>query len=300
VNSKPLKAVRLPLRVLEAHSRSFLSSLRNHRPETRGTYQRALREFIRWCAADRRCRFRVQDIERYKAYLVETRQFSAVSVSTYLTALRRLCAYLVAKRVLRDNPAASVPGFERPRFHSRDSLGPDDVQRLLLCLVATDERGLRDRAIILLMLTAGLAEIEIVRADVGDLSGTAAQATLSVQGKGHTRKDEVVSLPVSAVEAVQAYLMRRGAGHRGDPLFLSAGNSSRGNRLTTRAVRDRVNFYLRQAGISRFRGDKKVSPYSLRHTAAVLLARGGATADEIREKMRLGTVATAKLYLQTP
>jgi integrase len=66
--------------------------------------------------------------------------------------------------------------------------------------------------------------------------------------------------------------------------------------MTTRGVRDRVNIYLELAGIKRG-PTRRITPYSLRHTAATLMASQGATADEIRKRLRLGSVATALLYI---
>jgi len=69
--------------------------------------------------------------------------------------------------------------------------------------------------------------------------------------------------------------------------------------MTTRGVRDRIGMHLRRAGVVGT-GQIPLTPYSLRHTAATLMARAGATADEIQQRMRLGTVATARLYLDEP
>jgi site-specific recombinase XerD len=67
--------------------------------------------------------------------------------------------------------------------------------------------------------------------------------------------------------------------------------------MTTRAIRDRVNLYLREAGIRRGSDDSAVAAYSLRLTAALLLREEGATTEEIRKRLRLGTMTTARIYL---
>jgi site-specific recombinase XerD len=148
-----------------------------------------------------------------------------------------------------------------------------------------------------LMISCGLAEIELIHADVRDMKGLSGQTILMVQGKGHTAKDQVVFLPEAAREAVTLYLAGRPEVRPGDPLFASAGNRTRGERMTTRGVRDRVNASLERAGIRR-EGGKRVSPYSLRHTAATLLVRSGVTVDELQQRMRLGSRATAEYYFK--
>jgi integrase/recombinase XerC len=294
--NRPQK-LRMSRAVLGEYLEGFLRSLRNKRPETRGTYQRALREFVRWFVADGRVRFEIRDIERYKRHLTHRRKFAPVSVSTYLTAVRRFCEYLVRKGVLRQNPAREVGGNERPRCHSRDFLLPEEVERLLGAIDRSDERGLRDYAIVKLMLVCALSEIEIIRADQGDLTGNGQETHLAVQGKGRMTKDAVVVVPQDVLEALEAYLSRRSPLAPDQPLFASAGNRTRGSRMTTRGVRDSVNSWLERAGI-RQEGTRRVTPFSLRHTAAVLMARGGASADDIRQRLRLGSLTTAMLYIE--
>jgi integrase/recombinase XerC len=289
--------VRLSRKALERHFDGFVASLRRATPETRGTYTRALREFVRWFPPDASFRFRVADVRKYKRHLEVRKKLSAVSVSTYLTAFRRFCEYLVHKGVLKENPGRYVGGNSRPTAHSRDYLTPADVQAVMTAMVPLDIRGARDHAMILLMLRCALSEIELVRADREDLAAEGDLVRLMVQGKGRTSKDEAVVLPPDVRDAVTRYLALRGKAAPHDPLFASEGNRTRGQRMTTRGIRDRVNLGLTAAGV-KGGSVRRISPFSLRHTAALLMAQEGATAEEIRQRLRLGSNATATLYLQ--
>ncbi|MEW6510598.1 MAG: tyrosine-type recombinase/integrase [Bacteroidota bacterium] len=281
---------------LARHYDGFLRSLRQKRPETRGTYGRALREFLRWSPRIRGRPLTQEGVERYKRHLSDAKALSPVSVSTYLTALRRFCEYLVRAGVLDENPARAVGGNSRPRVHSREALSEPEVEALLASVDRADERGKRDYAFLHLMVSCALSEIEIVRADVGDLLIDGGDARLRVQGKGRVHKDQAVTIGPEVRRTLQEYLAVRGSVQDDEPLFTSAGNRTRGKRMTTRGVRDRVNIYLEQSGLKRGI-DRRVTPYSLRHTAAALMARAGATADEIKARLRLGSVATAMQYL---
>lgn len=294
-------SVRISFRSLQKYQEGFLRSLLRKRPETRGTYQRALRSFLNWFQKDGKCRFRVGDIERYKRYLLKKKKLSEVSISTYLTAVRRLCDYLVREGVLSDNPGKLVGGSHRPLAHSREVLTPAEVQALFeavsMDLVQdTDERGFRDLVFVKLMVACGLSEIEIVRANVQDLRLDREKSVLWVQGKGRVRKDAPVALPTDVLAILERYLACRGMLRPTDPLFASAGNRTRGERMSTRGVRERVNRCLGAAGVKDGKNGK-VTPGSLRHTAALLMAASGASADEIRERMRLGSTETAMLYV---
>lgn len=292
-NNRP---IRLSFNNLQAHTTGFIASLKDKQPETRGTYKRALHEFTRWFRVDGNFRFRVEDVERYKKYLARKKNLAAVSVSTYLTALRRLCQYLVERRVLTGNPAKNVSGNRRPETHSRQVLPAGAVEMLVAGIKRDDAFGPRDYAIIRLMVDCALSAIEIVRMNVGDLAVKNDQPMLAVQGKGRWEKDQLVPLTPEVKKALDQYLITRGPSHPDKPMFLSAGNRTRGMRMTTRGVRVRVNGYLETAGIKKGRM-RRVTPYSLRHTAAAMMADAGASADEIKQRMRLGSLATASIYL---
>ncbi|MER3524826.1 MAG: integrase [Ignavibacteria bacterium] len=275
----------------------FLSTLSN--ANTRGTYERSLREFLRWERNDGGFRFRREDVERYKHHLVAAKRLSPVSISTYLTALRCFCRFLVAHDALPYNPAAEVEGVASPRQHRRASLSPDELTRLLDTLSVENELASRNSAIIMLMVECGLSEVEIVRLNIGDYIKDGARRILAVQGKGKTSKDDRIVVTGAAAHAMDRYIAwrRKNAGDELDTalaLFVSVGPRSPGARLTTRTICAMVNRHLRKAGIKRH----NVTPISLRHTAARRMADAGASPDEIRTRMRLGTVQTALLYLR--
>lgn len=269
--------------------------LKDKSPETAGTYRRSLNEFERWFVQQKgNFKFTTDDIEAYKTYLMKTRGLHQVSVSTYLTALRRLCQYLVDIGMLTENPARSVKGNRRPSTHSRAVLTQSEVDTLLQAMSDSNAIGKRDLAIVYMMLYAGLSEIELIRANIQDLEQTLMGWYLRVQGKGRTVKDQQVPIDSPVVEKVKDYLDTRKRVHPEDPLFVSHGHRSEGNRLNTRSVRSRINLHLQEANIKR----KGVTPHSLTHTAALLWLNNGMSVDEVKERMRHGTIETTMIYFK--
>ncbi len=263
--------------------------------ETVGTYRRSLNEFERWFAGkNSNFGFRQQDVQDYRDYLSNERGLSSSSVSTYLTALRRLCAYLVSTGELESNPAEGVKGNARPTSHSREALTESEVERLFEVLDGESLIVLRDRAIVALMVYAGLSEIEIVRASCGDLDQTLLGLFLNVQGKGRVAKDQHVPLEGAAGEIVEAYLLARPQRTPEDPLFVSHGHRSDGDRLTTRSVRGRINLHLKTADLKR----PGISPHSLTHTAALIWLTNGMDVNQVQERMRHGTLETTMISLR--
>lgn len=290
-------AVRISSQRLLAYHAGFLKDLRKCKLETRGTYERSLREFLRWFPTDRKFQFRIEDVERYKSHLSKGQKLSPVSVSTYLTALRRFCDYLVGIDVLERNPAREVKGNKRPQQHSRETLSAQDVQALFREIERVDERGFRDFAIVKAMVGCGLSEIELIRANIGDLRTISSSMVFFVQGKGEVTKEAAVILPNDVKEAIQGYLAFRKDADDSEPLIMSAGNRTRGKRMTTRGIRERVNLYLGRAGLKSGKA-RRVTAFSLRHTAATIMAQNGATVEELQSRFRIGTPGTAMIYIK--
>lgn len=261
--------------------------------ESIGTYRRSLNEFERWFLARKgRFFFTTEHVQDYRDYLDEERGLSSVSISTYLTALRRFCRYLVERGIIDDNPARAVRGNPRPSDHTRAVLTEEEIQRLHTSMEAESQIGKRDIAIVYLMLYAGLSEIEVARANIGDLEQTLLGWFLRVQGKGRTSKDQQVQIDPPVMEKIRIYLDTRGRIRPEKPLVVSHGRRSDGTRLNTRSIRARINGHYRDAGIVR----SDVTPHSLTHTAAMLWLRNGMAEEEVRRRMRHGTLDTTRIY----
>ena len=282
------------LRELKQHLDAFVEDyLAEKSKETAGTYRRSLRTFEAWFIKPHiNFRFRTDDVRAYKRHLVEERELSQVSVSTYLTALRRFCQYLTDAGYLEANPAKAVKGNRRPDTHSRAILTETDIAALLTVVGGPAPIDKRDAAIVHSMLYAGLTEIELVRADVEDLEQTLMGWFLRVQSKGRTVKDQQVLIDEPVLERLQAYLATRTGLKPSSPLVVSHGHRSHGKRLNTRSVRSRINRHLKEAGIKR----RGVTPHSLTHTAALLWLNEGMALEEVKERMRHGTLDTTMIY----
>ncbi|MDA0683275.1 MAG: tyrosine-type recombinase/integrase [Bacteroidetes bacterium] len=291
-----LQGIDVGVQQLERLIGDFLTIyLKEKSRETVGTYRRSLNEFERWFVKGKgACRFRSEDIEAYKTYLMEERGLHQVSVSTYLTAVRRLCQYLVDIGMLEENPARSVKGNRRPATHSRKFLTESDIDQLLDALGVVNDIEKRDRAIVYTMLFAGLSEIEIVRCNVQDLEQTLLGWYLRIQGKGHTVKDQQVPIDPQVMDALRLYLDTRDRIRPEDPLFVSHGHRSDGQRLNTRSVRSRINHHLERAGVKR----EGISPHSLTHTAALIWLNDGLSIEEVQQRMRHGTLDTTMIYFR--
>ena len=292
------KPVKMKLTALTGYVENFIASYSDKSKETQGTYQRTLREFVTFFGADKQFHFRVKDVERYKNHLITTKKMKDISVAAYMTSLRRLCQYLGESGVIEKNPAKSVQGGRRPAAHARTFLTIEDIELLLNSIEADTPTGLRDKALILTMLGCACAELELTNATVGDLKKVDNAWVLYIQGKGKSIKDEPVIVPKATFTALEKYLDSRGKNIPEDsPLFLSYSNRAQGKPMSIRGIRETISVHLKNSNVKRGR-DLKLTPFSLRHTAGILLAEQGATPEEIMKRMRIEWRPTAMLYFR--
>jgi site-specific recombinase XerD len=130
----------------------FTANIRN--ANTRRAYARAATEFATWC--ERQGLQELRDLEPvHVAAYIEGLQgrLSAPSIKLQLAAIRVLLDWLVVGQVLAVNPASSVRG---PRYSVKKGktsvLSAEEARALLDSIEPTSLIGLRDRALIALMV----------------------------------------------------------------------------------------------------------------------------------------------------
>lgn len=265
-------------------------------PTTLDAYRKGLDVFMAWLLATGRAGdVTPETVRKFKAELAET--YSAQTVNLRLAAVRSFFRYLVTTDRLAVNPAAEVRGMKRPksRRHKRDALTDGEVVDVLeTCQIGT-LLGIRDRAILSLMAFCGLREIEVHRANLGNLKTQGDRLVLEVHGKGRLEADQVVIIPRHEERALRAWLThRRTFRHHGagDPLFISLSNRSRGARLSLRSIRGVVKARYATAGVV---GDDKTA-HSLRHSAITNAIRQGGSPMQVQAMARHSSFDTTLGY----
>lgn len=230
------------------------------------------------------------DVKSFKEYLVNEKKLKPATVSSYLASVRSFYAYSEDNGI--ENIAHRVKGVTDSRSFKKEPLTPDQARRLLASIDRGTEKGMRDFAILNLMLRTGLRDIEIVRANCKDIQTKAGVDVLYVQGKGRASKDSFVVLTPKALSPIATYLEKRGNVNERDPLFASVSSRNAGERLTVRSISRIAKSALRAIGID----DERYTAHSLRHTAITFSLLGGATERDAQQMARHANITTTMLY----
>lgn len=263
--------------------------------KTRETYRRDLRSWADYLTSQGFTLMQAtrETVLEYRTHLQDDGR-KASTINSYLTAVRRLYAWLEAQRAY-PNIAADVKGLKRSKQGAKDALTKDQAKHLLSNKPQTIE-GLRNYAILSLMIRAGLRTIEVARADYADIRQQGGALVLYVQGKGYSSKEDYVLLTDDAVTPIWHYLdARREAGeHLKDdsPLFASVGNRNRGGRMSTRTISRIVKRAMEREGI----GSARLTAHSLRHTAVTFALSAGASLQAVQAMARHASINTTMIY----
>jgi site-specific recombinase XerD len=220
----------------------------------------------------------------YLSCLRERGQASHTVCRTY-GALRCVFRFLIREGCLSKDPMEPI---ERPR-KERNLIKPLSIEQVALLIGQPDKKtveGLRDRAIIMLILDSGLRVSEAVSLELDRIDW--ANCTLTVMGKG--RKERAVPFSATTCEALLAYSRLRRELGVGSPKFF-VGRT--GNGLERTKIR---RIILRHGARARITG-VRMSPHTLRHTFAFFYIRNGGDAFSLQEILGHNTLEMARIYV---
>jgi integrase/recombinase XerC len=228
------------------------------------------------------------DLRGFVATLHEA-GYAKTTIARRLASLRSFFRFGQRDGWAATNPAKPLRNPRQPRTLPH-FLSTEDLGRLLEAPPADEPQGLRDRAILETMYSAGLRVSEVVGLDDDDVDR--AGCVIRVRGKG--KRERLSPLGSFAFVALDQWLdVRRLAPallrdkNPRLPLFVNRS----GKRLTTRSVGRMLEKYLRQTGL-----DRRTSPHSLRHSFATHLLDRGADIRSVQELLGHKSLVTTQIY----
>lgn len=230
------------------------------------------------------------NILNYKDSLLDS-GMSSLTVGSYLTVVRKFYEWTEANKIY-PNVAKGIKTPTRKQQFKKQPLQPLQARELLKHLKTTNKR---DFAIVNLLLRTGLRTIEVVRANIEDITFKGDKRVLLVHGKGRDEKDAFVILTDKAYKPIESYLEERGRSNIKEPLFTSTSNNNKGGRLSTRTISYIAKEALKAIGLD----NKSFTAHSLRHTTAVNILRAGGSLEMAQFTLRHTNPATTQIYTST-
>lgn len=226
----------------------------------------------------------------YRKYLGET--YAKATAARMFSVARRILQEYVYQGILPTNPAAGIKTFSVANETPYTTLKKGEAQDLLKTIDTTTTKGMRDYAILSLLLRTGLRRSECSALNISDLKLEQGH-TIAVIRHGKGDKRGIVKVPVDVVRAIEAYLE---AAERKDtpleaPLFVGF---DRGDHPTAERVSDKLlERLVKQAGV---KIGMDLSPHCLRASFITLTSEGGARLEQVQYAARHADPRTTQRY----
>lgn len=271
----------------------FTAQIRN--PNTRRAYVKAVGEFCVWLEARGAPSITAVNSIHVAAYVEELgRRHAAPTVKQRLAAVRMMFDWLATGGALPFNPASAVRGPKHVVKRGKTPvLDPGEARQLLDGIDVTTHAGLRDRALIGLMVYTFARIGAATGMRVADVYVQNRRLWVNLREKG----SKVVALPCH--HNLETYLEEYldGCGLRSDPqgsLFRTFG---RGTRRLTRTPLPQANAYAmiqRRAAAAGLR--TRVTNHTFRATGITAYLKNGGTLEKAAAIANHASTRTTQLY----
>ena len=258
----------------------YLAHGRNASAHTVDAYRRDLQAFAGFAGELFPDRVTVKTVRGFLAFL-HRRGSAGRSTARKLACLRAFYRFR-RQRGEQDLDPVGVVRTPKGRPALPKVMDVAAVIALLEAPPATDDRGLRDRAVFETLYASGLRISELTGLREGDVDF--ASGLVRVLGK--RRKERIVPIGDPALRALRAYL-RVSPAAPGGALF----RNRRGKGLTARSVERSMAKYLRILGER-----TGLSPHSLRHAFATHMLDNGADLRAVQELLGHASLKTTQIY----
>lgn len=206
----------------------------------------------------------------------------------YLIALRQFFRYL-------NHQQRSGLDYRQIHLHAQPSLKTQvltevNLIRLLKSPDVSSEEGLRDRAILSLIISTGLRVSQVSLLNRADVLLTIETAHLKLP-----TSTQAIKLPEPARTAISSFLSARHDNY--SPLFIrykgevNGENNGEKMRLSPRSIERMVKKYERLTHLK-----INVTPQTMRHSFALNLLRTGKDVEEVKESMDYSSIMSVKRY----
>ncbi len=260
---------------------------------TRRAYARAIRDFLAWYRETGQIGLSKAVILRYAATL-KAGGMGAGSINQRLSAIRKLALEAADNGALAQGAAngiVAVKGVKQAGTRMGLWLGREQAQALLDMPDTTTLKGLRDRAMLAVMLGCGLRRSEVARLAFGHIQEREGRWLITdLVGKGNRTRSVV--MPDWCKAAIDAWA--RGAGVSGGPVLRAVNKGGQAGEAISEVG---VSWVIKEYGHAL--GFDELAAHDLRRTYAKLARKGGADLEQIQLNLGHASLKTTERYLGT-
>ena len=263
--------------------------LRNR--STRKNYLHAVKRFLAFCELRQRSLVAItpRDVGEY----LDQMPNSVATKKLHLAALRHFFDSLVNRHAVLLNPASSVRGARLQVIEGKTpEIGVAQARKLLRSIDASNLVGLRDRAILGILIYTAVRVGAVADLVVGDFYDVGTQHCLRFQEKGG--KSREIPCRHDLQLFLSEYVSNAGIADNKSPLFLTA--LRRTNTLSERGMTSGDIARMVKRRCRRIHLPARFSPHSFRVTTITDLLSQGVPLEDVQQLAGHADPRTTRLY----
>ena len=210
---------------------------------------------------------------------------AASTVSRVLASIRSYYLYLLRKGQIDSDPtmALTSPHIDKKPPHV---LSNDEINLLLEQPKLSDNKGIRDKAMLELLYATGIRVSELIGLDTDDINLSMGYIRCS-----NSKSERIIPVGNKAVDSLKLYLEKaRGSMIKNEDepaLFVNR----MGARLSRQGFWKIIKQYQESSGIK-----EEITPHSLRHSFAAHLIQNGADLESLKSMMGHADISSTQVY----
>ena len=269
---------------------NYLTKVKQASSNTVSSYMRDVRQFADWLRNREGIDILYATQLNISDYLNDLQEQgkSGATASRTLASLKNFYSYVVSSGFLETSPVTSDIHVDRGEKKLPQSLSGKEVELLLSQPVASDSKGIRDKAMLEVMYATGIRVTELIDLNLEDVN-----LELGIIRCGSSKKARAIPLYPAALHALKVYIQDVRKIMVSDPgekaLFVNVS----GARMSRQGFWKLLKYYQNKANI-----EKEITPHTLRHSFAVHLLENGADLGSLQELMGHSDISSTQVYAQ--
>lgn len=216
---------------------------------------------------------------------LKNRGRASSTLSRTLASIRSFYVFLINDGLVTKNPTDSLA---TPKIEKKPPkvLSNDDVDKLLSQPKLTDNKGIRDKAMLELLYATGIRVSELINLNIDDIN-----LNMGYIRCANSKGERVIPVGYKAITALTIYIETARNEMVSDinenALFVNCS----GGRISRQGFWKIIKLYQNMSGI-----EEEITPHSLRHSFAAHLIENGADLVSLKTMMGHTDISSTKVY----
>lgn len=266
---------------------SFMANVRHKSINTVESYKRDVTQYITYLSDTGVNDIATATKTTILSYLMQLQKKGKASstVSRTLASLRSFYLFMLQNGTVNSNPTSNL---EAPHVEKKvpQVLAGTEVEKLLEQPKTTDNKGIRDKAMLELLYATGIRVSELISLEMSDVN---IQMSF-IRCKGG-KKERIIPMGNKAKEALLEYIKEARPYMIKDENETALFVNCNGVRLSRQGFWKLIKYYRNEAGIQ-----AEITPHTLRHSFAAHLLENGADLHSIQEMMGHADISSTQVY----